>query len=73
MRSASNVAPPPGITPDRWLGTRELAEYYGCSPRTIEGWRARGCGPPASRDPGGRWRTKLSEADAFLREQRGAA
>ena len=59
---------------DRWVSTQGLADFFGCSPRTIEGWRRKGEGPPGSRLPTGQWRYRLSLADAYLRKrQRGAS
>jgi len=31
---------------DRMLAERELAELWSLSPRTLQGWRLRGYGPP---------------------------
>lgn len=36
------------------VGTREAASLLGVSPRTLEGWRSRGGGPPFRKYPGGR-------------------
>ena len=71
---ATGTEPTTGTNLDRWVDTHQLAAFINVSPRTIETWRRRGggVGPPGSRLPNGRWRYRLSEADAYLRErQRG--
>ena len=44
-RSVEPRAPSRILAPQR-LRTREAAAYLGLSPRTLESWRVRGCGPP---------------------------
>lgn len=65
--SADKTTPDTNL--DRWVGTVGLADFFDVSPRTIEGWRRRGLDPPGSLDPGGRWRYRLDEADAYMRER----
>jgi hypothetical protein len=54
------------VSQDRWLSSRESAEYLGVEPSTLAKWRQRGIGPHFScalgRDPRYRW----SELESFM-------
>ncbi len=69
--SDANAAPNTNL--DHWVGTKALAEFLGCSQRTVEGWRRAGVGPPGSRLSSGQYRYRLSDADAWLRSKRMSA
>lgn len=64
------VRTPPVVTSpaqlDRWLPSKEAAEYLGVEPSTLAKWRYRNVGPRYScamgRDP----RYQLSELNAFM-------
>jgi uncharacterized protein YjcR len=49
-RSISYAAP----QKKKWLWTRDVAERYNCSPRTVKRWKKAGKLPPPTKMPNGR-------------------
>jgi len=66
MRTSSDPPAPPKTNQalDRWLNSRETADYLGVEPSTLAKWRYQGTGPRYScvlgRDP--RYRLSVLEA-----------
>ena len=64
--TSSSFAEPP-TNPDTLLTTQQLAEIFQTSPRTIEGWRVTGGGPPFLRVGGRSVRYRWGAALEWLK------
>src|SRR5437870_4526623 len=61
---------PEGRTSNEFLSQREVAVRLGMSARTIEGWRARGVGPPFLRLSARAVRYRSSDLEQWLDQRR---
>ena len=59
-----------GCTPNELLSQRQVAVRLGASARTIEGWRARGVGPPFLRLSTRAVRYRSSDLEQWLDQRR---
>jgi len=55
-----------------WLTQKQAAEYLGCTPKQLQGWRARGEGPQATKVSRRALRYARSGLDKFMRGKEGA-
>ncbi len=55
--------------PKHWLSPAEAGKYIGIAERTLENWRAQGCGPKFSKVGHRTVKYHIDDCDAFLRER----
>ena len=53
------------IKEEKWVGTKEIAEYLGVQPATIRDWIRKGKDIPRKKI-GKAWKFKLSELDEWI-------